>query len=134
MTGTIVDHLQHIFSTTATKTAFGLYPFKVKPFSSIYADTNCMDFMIATVDGINGPANTMTFNGYFLINGFVQSTPAGTLNMGFANYQSTAAIDGSQVPTLLRIKGTITGNTSALDSLVIFFDSLTPFFSNKHSG
>ena len=38
MTGTIVDHLQHIFMTTATKTAFGLYPFKIKPFSSIYAD------------------------------------------------------------------------------------------------
>ena len=133
MTGTIVDHLQHIFVTTATKTAFGLYPFKVKPFSSIYSDNNCMDFMIATVDGINGPANTMTYNGYFLINGFTQSTSANTLNMGFINYQSSTAMDGSQVPTLLRIKGTVTG-ASSFDSLVIFFDSLTPFFTNKHSG
>ena len=90
--------------------------------------------MIATVDGINGPANTMTYNGYFLINGFSQSTSSNTLNMGFVNYQSGTAMDGSQVPTLLRIKGTIPGNSSSLDSLVIFFDTLTPFFTNKHSG
>jgi hypothetical protein len=133
MTGTQVDHLQNIFSTTATKTAFGLYPFTVKPFSSITPDSNCLDFMVATVDGINGPQNKMTYNGYFLINGFTQSTPAGTLNLGFLNYQSSTAMDGSQVPTLLRIKGTVTGQPS-LDSLVVFFDSLTPFFSNKHAG
>ena len=95
MTGTVVDHLQNIFPTTASKTAFGLYPFKVKPFSSIYPDNNCIDFMIATVDGINGPANTMVFNGYFLINGFTQSTSANTLNMGFQNYQSSTGMDGS---------------------------------------
>lgn len=95
MTGTQSDHLQNIFATTASKTAFGLYPFKVKPFSSIYPDNNCLDFMIATVDGINGPANTMTYHGYFLINGFAQSPSANTLNMGFVNYQSSTAMTGS---------------------------------------
>ena len=134
LTGTIVDHLQHIFAVTATKTAFGLYPFKVKPFSSIYPDNNCMDFMIATVDGINGPQNTMTYKGYFLINGFTQSTSAGTINMGFINYQSSTAMDGSQVPTMLRIKGSVTNNQTSLDSLIVFFDTLTPYFSNKHAG
>jgi hypothetical protein len=134
MTGTIVDHLQHIFAITASKTAFGLYPFKVKPYSSIYPDNNCMDFMIATVDGIDGPQNTMTYNGYFLINGFTQSTSAGTINMGFINYQSSTAMDGSQVPTMLRVKGTVTNNQTTFDSLVVFFDTLTPHFSNKHAG
>lgn len=135
MRGTIVDNFQNIFMTTATKTAFGLYPFKLQSFSSIYADSNNQDIMIATIDGINGPQNKMTYNGYFLINGFTQAaSTAGTLNMGFVNYQSSAAMDGSKVPTMLRIKGTVTNNQTAFDSLVIFFDSLTPFFSNKHSG
>ncbi len=131
LTGSIVDNLQNIFKTTVGKTAFGVYPFKVNPYSSIYSDGNCMDFMIATVDGINGPQNKMTYNGYFLINGFTQSTSSGTVSMGYINYQSSTAMDGSQVPTLLRIKGTITGNQTALDSLIVFFDTLTPFFSNK---
>jgi hypothetical protein len=91
--------------------------------------------MIATVDGINGPQNKMTYNGFFLINSFSQTaTVSGTINFGFINYQSSTAMDGSQVPTLLRLKGTITNNATALDSLVIFFDSLTPFFSNMYAG
>lgn len=111
--GSDTSHLTNIFvSSSATKTAFGLYPFKIMPFSDIYADGNCLDFMVATVDGINGPQNKMVFNGYFLINGFVQSVAAGTLNMGFINYQSSTAMDGSQVPTLLRVKGTVTNNQS----------------------
>jgi len=135
MTGTIVDNLQNIFLTTATKTAFGLYPFRINAFSSIYADSNNQDIMIATVDGINGPQNKMTYNGYFLINGFTQAaSAAGTLNMGFVNYQSSTAMDGSQVPTMLRIKGTVTNNATTFDSLIVFFDTLTPFFSNKHAG
>ena len=116
MTGTVVDNFQNIFMTTATKTAFGLYPFRVKAFSSIYADSNNQDIMIATIDGINGPQNRITYNGYFLINGFTQvATAAGTLNMGFVNYQSSSAMDGSKVPTMLRIKGTVTNNGTAFD-------------------
>lgn len=134
LTGSIVDHLQNIFKITAAKTAFGLYPFRVNAFSSIYADSNNQDIMIATVDGINGPANKMTYNGYFLINAFTQSTSANTINMGFINYQSSTAMTGSQVPTMLRIKGTVTNNASAFDSLIVFFDTLTPFFSNYHAG
>ena len=90
-----------------------------------------MDFMIATVDGIDGPANKMTYNGYFLINGFALSTALGSIQYGFINYQSSTPMDGSKVPTILRVKGTVTGNSSAFDSLSIFFDSLTPFFSNQ---
>lgn len=134
LTGSIVDQLQNIFKITAAKTAFGLYPFRINSFASTYADANNQDIMIATVDGINGPANKMTYNGYFLINAFTQSPSAGTINMGFINYQSTTAMTGSKVPTLLRIKGTVTNNASAFDSLVVFFDSLTPFFSNYHAG
>ena len=135
MTATVSGNLQNIFLVAATKTAFGLYPFKIKSFSSIYADSNNQDILIATVDGINGPQNKMTFNGYFLINGFTQAaSSSGTLSMGFVNYQSSAVLDGSQVPTMLRIKGTVTNNASAFDSLVVFFDTLTPFFSNKYAG
>lgn len=126
--------LQTSFKTVLTKTSFGLYPFRVKPFSSIYSDAGNMDFMIATVDGIDGPQNKMKFNGFFLINGFSQTATAlGTINMGFMNYQSSI-LDGSTVPTMLRIKGTITGNATTFDSLIIFFDKLVPFFTNKHSG
>lgn len=128
--GSTTTALKTSFNVIAAKTSFGLYPFVVTPFSSIYADSNCLDFMIATVDGINGPLNKMVFNGFFLINGFSQApSVSGTINFGFMNYQSSTAMDGSKVPTLLRIKGTI-ANTTALDSLIIFFDSLTPFFSN----
>jgi hypothetical protein len=133
--GSISDALQTSFKTTASKTSFGLYPFVVGTFSSIYADANNLDIMIATVDGINGPQNKMTYNGFFLINSFSYTgSAAGTTRVGFVNYQSTTALDGSKVPTMLRVKGTITNNATTLDSLVIFFDSLTPFFSNKHAG
>jgi hypothetical protein len=133
--GSVSDALQTTFKTTATKTSFGVYPFVVSAFSSIYADANNLDIMIATVDGINGPQNKMTYNGFFLINSFSQTAASsGTIRVGFINYQSSTALDGSQVPTLLRVKGTITNNATTLDSLVIFFDSLTPFFSNKHAG
>lgn len=133
--GSISDALQTSFKTTATKTAFGLFPFVVNSFSSIYADANNMDIMIATVDGINGPQNKMTYNGFFLINSFsFAPTAAGTARVGFINYQSSTALDGSTVPTVLRVRGTIANNATALDSLVVFFDSLTPFFSNKHAG
>jgi hypothetical protein len=132
--GSVSDALQTTFKTTATKTSFGVYPFVVSAFSSIYADANNLDIMIATVDGINGPQNKMTYNGFFLINSFSQTAASsGTIRVGFINYQSSTALDGSQVPTLLRVKGTITNNATTLDSLVIFFDSLTPFFSNKHA-
>lgn len=92
-----------------------------------------MDFLIACVDGINGPRSQMRFNGYFLINGFSLSPPLGTLNHGFVNYESTTPMDGSQVPTLLRVKGTFAG-ISTFDSLVLFFDTLTPFYSNPATG
>lgn len=94
-----------------------------------------MDIMIATVDGIDGPQNKMTYNGFFLINSFSQaSTAVGTTRVGFINYQSSAILDGSQVPTMLRVKGTVTNNQTTLDSLIIFFDTMTPFFSNKYAG
>jgi hypothetical protein len=90
--------------------------------------------MIATVDGIDGPLNKLTYGGFFLINGFsIVDTAIATLNMGFMNYVSTAPMDGSKVPTFLRIKGTIPGTTN-FDSLSIFFDKLTPFFSNAYTG
>jgi hypothetical protein len=64
--------------------------------------------MIATVDGIDGPMNRMKYNGFFLINSFTMlDTLIGTLNYGFVNYQSVSPMDGSKVPTMLRIKGSI---------------------------
>lgn len=135
LTGTTTTALQTSFLIAPAKTNFGIYPFIVTPFSSIYADANNTDIMIATVDGINGPQNKMIFNGYFLINSFTQTASTlGTINFGYINYKSSTALDGSQVPTLLRIKGTIS-SASTVDSLIIFFDnSLTPFYSNMYSG
>jgi hypothetical protein len=80
-----------------------------------------MDIMIATLDGIDGPNNKISYNGFFLINGFTMvDSPIGTLSMGFVNYQSSTALTGQTVPTLLRVKGSIAG--SNIDSLSIFFD------------
>lgn len=133
--GSTSTALQTSFLVAAAKKNIGLYPFTVTPFSSIYSDANNMDIMISTVDGIDGPQNKMVYNGYFLINSFTQTaTASNTLNLGYINYQSSTAMDGSQVPTLLRIKGTITNNATTLSSLIVFFDSLTPFFSNLYTG
>ena len=54
-----------------------------------------MDIMIATIDGIDGPLNKITYNGFFLINGFTMVDAAiGSLNMGFVNYKSNTALTG----------------------------------------
>jgi len=133
--GSKSDHLQTTFPITSAKTSIGMYPFRITPFSSIFADSSCMDFMIATVDGIDGPLNKITYNGFFLINGFSQAaTATASTKLGFINYNSAAPMDGSKVPTVLRLTGNITANTTVPDSLIVFFDSLTPFFSNRHSG
>jgi len=42
-------------------------------------------------------------------------------------------MDGSKVPTMLRIKGSIAAATD-FDSLSIFFDKLTPFYTNYYTG
>lgn len=119
---------------TATKTSFGLYPFLIEEFSSIHADENNFDIMIATTDGIDGPQNTMVYNGYFLINSFTMMSDVllSTLNVGYVAYSHSAQMDGSKVPTLLRAKGSIAGSSN-FHSLAIFFDKLTPFFSNYHN-
>ena len=134
--GTQSDDLQTTFKTTATKTAFGVFPFRIQTlFSSIYSNEDNMDIMIATTDGIDGPLNKIVHNGFFLINSFTMMADAqlNTLNVGFVAYSHSSQMDGSEVPTLIRAKGSIAGSTG-FDSLAIFFDKLTPFFSNYHNG
>jgi hypothetical protein len=91
--------------------------------------------MIATVDGIDGPLNRMTFNGYFLFNGFtmMNSAAINTINSGYVGYSHAAQMDGSIVPTMIRAKGTIAGTTNFY-AFCVFFDNLSPFFSNYHNG
>ena len=94
MKGSTTSSIQTSFPITPGKTAFGLYPFLISDFSSLYADDNNFDIMIATVDGIDGPLNRMKFNGYFLINGFtlVNSAAINTLNSGFVAYSHTSLL------------------------------------------
>lgn len=130
------DNLLTTFNPTASLTTktIGFYPFDINTFSSIYADSDNMDIMIATCDGIDGPANKIKFTSFFLINSFTMLTSTlGTLNYGYVNYERTNPMDGSKVPTMLRIKGSIADNTN-FDSLSIFFDKLTPFYSNYYTG
>lgn len=79
--------------------------------------------MIATVDGIDGPLNKMKFNGYFLINSFTMMNTAQitTVNSGMVAYSYSNYIDGSQVPTMLRIKGTLPV-ISNFNTLNLYFD------------
>lgn len=93
-----------------------------------------MDIMIAMVDGIDGPLNKMKFNSFFLINSFsMVNTVINTINYGFMNYEPTNPMDGSKVPTVLRIKGSIADSVN-FESVSIFFDRLTPFYSNYYTG
>ena len=136
MKGGQSDDLQTTFPVTATKTAFGIFPFRISDFSSISANDDNLDIMIATTDGIDGPLNQITHNGFFLINSFTMHASGeklGTLNVGFVAYSHSSQMDGSEVPTMIRAKGTVAGATN-FDSLAIFFDKLTPFFSNYHNG
>lgn len=133
--GSLSDNIQTTFPTTATKTSFGIFPFRISDYSSISANDDNFDVMIATTDGIDGPLNQITHNGFFLINGFTMIQTAekiGTLNSGFVAYGHSSQMDGSEVPTLLRLKGSV-GSATNFDSLAIFFDKLTPFFSNYHN-
>ena len=57
----------------------------------------------------------------------------GTLSTGFVGYAHSAQMDGCKVPTLLRLKGSITGTTN-FHTLNIFFDELDPFFENYYAG
>lgn len=123
--------------TTAVKKAFSFYPLKLNDYSSVYADSNCMDFYMAAADGISGPLNKLVYNSYFLINGYTQTTsPMATITTAFVNYlaSSTAPLDGSTVPTFLKITGSVpAGQATSLSKIAIFFDNLTPFFSNVYS-
>lgn len=133
--GSSPSSLQTSFKTSATKTVFSLFPFLISDFSSISADDKNFDIMIATVDGIDGPMNRMTYNGYFLINGFtmMNSAAINTVNSGYVGYANAVQMDGSKVPTMLRVKGVLPTITNFYQ-LCIFFDVLTPFFSNLHNG
>lgn len=130
--------LQTTFLTTAAKKAFSFYPLKLNDYSSMYADANNMDFYMAAADGISGPLNKLAYNSYFLINGFTQtSSPMASITTAFVNYlaSSTAPLDGSTVPTFLKITGSIpAGQATSLSKIAIFFDNLTPFFSNVHTN
>lgn len=129
------SQIQVNFPITPTKVGFSLSSFLISTFSSISADLNNLDIMIATVDGIDGPLNRMTFNGYFLFNGFTlkASSRISTLNAGYVAYNSVNQMDGSFVPTMLRVKGVLPPITNFY-SVNIFFDQLTPFFSNYYNG
>lgn len=134
--GGMSDNLLTTFNPSATITTktIGFYPFDINIFSSIYADSENMDIMIATCDGIDGPANKIKYNSFFLINSFTMLTATlGTVNYGYVNYEYATPMDGSKVPTMLRVKGSIADNTD-FDSLSIFFDKLTPFYSNYYTG
>lgn len=131
---TTVDNLFTTFPTATTTKTIGFHPFDITEFTSILANEDNYDIMIATVDGIDGPSNKIKYNGFFLINAFTMpAATLGTLNYDFVNYEYATPMDGSKVPTMLRIKGSIADNTN-FDSLAIFFDKLTPFYSNYYTG
>lgn len=86
--------------------------------------------MIATADGIDGPINKIKWNGYFMFNAMTMMGGAGVgLDYGYVGYAHTSQMDGTQVPTMLRIKGTLS-SASNFHSFSIFFDKLTPFYLN----
>jgi hypothetical protein len=124
--------------TTAAKKSFSFYPLKLNDYSSMYADSNNMDIYMSAADGINGPLNKMAYNSYFLINAFTQTiTSMASITTTFVNYlaSSTAPLDGSKVPTFLKITGSVPlGQATNLTKIAIFFDNLTPFFANAYTN
>jgi hypothetical protein len=91
--------------------------------------------MIATVEGIDGPLNKMKFNSYFLINAFtlMNSTSLNTFNSGFVSNCGWELMDGSKVPTILRITGSV-ANVTNISKIIVFFDRLEPYFQNQYTG
>ena len=57
-----------------------------------------------------------------------------TINSGYVGYAHTTQMDGSKVPTMLRIKGNTAATVTNFYSLCLFFDILAPYFSNLHNG
>lgn len=132
--GSSIAGIKNNFPESATDLSIGVEKFIIEDFSSLVADDENFDIMIATIDGIDGPLNKVTYNGYFLINGFSLTTTAlSTIKTSFVAYQNTPPMDGSKVPTLFRVQGTVTGTTD-FHTLNLFFDKLEPFFENYHNG
>jgi hypothetical protein len=110
---------------TSTKTTFSVYPFIISDLSSMVADENNMDIMIATVDGIDGPKNKLRFVSFFMVNAYtLMRTPLSSLNMGFVAYSGSQQMDGSKVPTLLRVRNTDNASGFNMTKVVVFFDEL----------
>lgn len=137
LSATKSDGLITSFLASATKKSFSFYPFVLNSYSSVYSDAGVMDFYMAAVDGIYGPLNKMVYNSYFLINGFTQtSTPMSSITWTFINYlASPTPLDGSTVPTMIKISGSIpSANATNLMKIAVFFDDLTPFYSNLYTN
>ncbi len=73
-------------------------------------DDNVYDFYIETIDKINGPSYLQVVNSYTLINSFsIDSNVLSKLSVSISNFwtDSLTTLDGSYIPTILRIQGMI---------------------------
>ncbi|KAL4506505.1 hypothetical protein ABPG72_000076 [Tetrahymena utriculariae] len=139
--------LDLFYSSTNNEQQWGLRPFIIQGFSSIYVDDYVFDIYVNTIDGINGPANQQQVNSYVLINAFViQQDPYTTSSGGTTTYWLRATISnyysGSQnsntgryIPVLFKIQGNIPSTqASQTQRIVIFFDNGSPFYNNIFSN
>jgi hypothetical protein len=102
------------FGATPSHNIWALRPFIITEYSSVLVDDNVYDFYIETIDKINGPSYLQVVNSYTLINAFsIDSNVLSKLSVSISNFWSDKSInpqstlDGSYIPTILRIQGMI---------------------------
>lgn len=80
--------------------SFGVYPFDV-------GGAGQVDAFIAVADNVDGPLNKISWNSFYIINAFTIVDTASAINVdyGLVAYSHADQMDGSKVPTILRIKG-----------------------------
>lgn len=98
------------FGASPSHTYWALRPFIITEYSSVLVDDNVYDFYIETIDKINGPSYLQVVNSYTLINSFsIDSNVLSKLSVSISNFWTDAltTLDGSYIPTILRIQGMI---------------------------
>lgn len=100
----------------------------------MYSNSNNMDIMVATVDGIDGPTSKIKYISYFIVNAYTLNNAdyIATYKCNYVGYSGSLAMDGSQVPTLLRVTGTIP--TPNLHRLYLFANHLLPYHYNPYTA
>jgi hypothetical protein len=89
------------------------------------------DFYIAAIDSIDGPTYNQTLNSYYLAHAVLKPVGTTGLTASFLNFYNTnsGGLDGSTIPTMLRVTGTTAVTAAAV--VVSLTNSVSFFYKNS---